>query len=264
MKHLSKDAPKGARHLIISPRLKANLSTDTVEKGRGIALVTRFRNFIQDSEYPCVGAKSALGRNQMTAYVGNNLTSAWDDVAIVRELIAFASDYKRNKTMFQTFVALFPNTEPLNELAFEEALWERITSLQDKDEWLGQTYDTKVSSDPSAPDFSLSFGGMSFFVVGMHPAASRPARQFDVPALVFNLHDQFDRLRADGRYEKLRASILERDEKLAGSVNPMVARHGEKSEAAQYSGRIVSSDWECPWPGRTRSGDKQAGEEETG
>jgi len=250
MKRLDKDAPDGAKRMVIAPRLKSKTGNFAIDEASGVALVSGFRDFIQTHNYPCVGAKSALGRNQMTAYVGNSLTSAWDDVAIVRELISFADEYRRDPAMFQTFVSLFPNTEELNETQFEKALWERITSLQDKDEWLGQAYDAKVSSDPSAPDFSLSFGGMSFFVVGMHPAASRPARKFKVPVLVFNLHDQFDRLRSEGRYEKLRASILQRDEKLAGSINPMLARHGERSEAPQYSGRIVSREWECPWPGR--------------
>jgi hypothetical protein len=37
---------------------------------------------------------------------------------------------------------------------------------------------------------------------------------------------------------------------LAGSVNPMLARHGETSEARQYSGRVVEADWRCPLQGR--------------
>ena len=65
--------------------------------------------------------------------------------------------------------------------------------------------------------------------------------------LVFNLHDQFEQLRAEGRYERIRATILDRDLDLAGSVNPMLARHGETSEAAQYSGRAVGPDWQCPF-----------------
>ena len=93
----------------------------------------------------------------------------------------------------------------------------------------------------------MSFAGEAFFVVGLHPQASRPARRFETPALVFNLHDQFQVLREQQRYEKLRSAILTRDEQLAGSVNPMLARHGELSEARQYSGRIVGTDWKCPF-----------------
>ncbi|WP_197430657.1 YqcI/YcgG family protein, partial [Methylobacterium sp. CCH5-D2] len=72
-------------------------------------------------------------------------------------------------------------------------------------------------------------------------------RRFEAPVLVFNLHDQFERLRAEGRYERLRETILARDVDLAGSVNPMLARHGERSEAVQYSGRAVPADWACPF-----------------
>lgn len=93
----------------------------------------------------------------------------------------------------------------------------------------------------------MSFGGEAFFVVGLHPGASRPARRFAQPALIFNLHDQFEQLRAEGRYETMREKILRRDEALAGSRNPMLARHGEISEARQYSGRAVDGAWACPF-----------------
>jgi FPC/CPF motif-containing protein YcgG len=119
--------------------------------------------------------------------------------------------------------------------------------LSNKDAWLGQTPDPRVSSDPGDPHFSLSFGGEGFFVVGLHPNASRPARAFERPALVFNLHDQFEQLREQGRYEKLRTSIIDRDLHLAGDENPMLARYGSDSEARQYSGREVGADWACPF-----------------
>lgn len=247
MKRLEQELP-GVDVLIAPPK---PLRTEAETHKEAVDLAVRFRTFIEDSGFPCVGAKSALGRNQMTAYVGKSLMSPWDDVALANELIAFAHAYKATAPLFITFAAFFPTTPKLSEEEFEHYLWDRISSLQAKDDWFGQKYDPAVSPDPSAPNFSLSFGGQSFFVVGMHPLASRPARRFDVPVLVFNLHDQFERLRAEGRYEKLRRAILTRDEKLAGSINPMLARHGEESEARQYSGRIVSKDWTCPWPGRT-------------
>jgi uncharacterized protein len=81
----------------------------------------------------------------------------------------------------------------------------------------------------------------------LHPNASRPARRFSRPALVFNLHDQFERLREEGRYDRMRERIVERDLALAGSINPMLARHGEVSEARQYSGRKVEAGWRCPF-----------------
>lgn len=246
MKRPEAESSDRAGQLVVSPRLDGTSD----QASRNVEAATRFKAFIEAQPYPCVGAKSAIARNQMTAYVGNTLTSAWDDVALVTELINFARNYSTSPTLFRTFVALFPHTPSLTEAEFEQALWERITSLQAKDEWLGQAYDPRVSSNPRSPEFSLSFGAQSFFVVGMHPNASRPARRFEFATLVFNLHDQFERLRESGKYEKLRDAILKRDEKLAGSINPMLARHGDRSEASQYSGRIVGPDWQCPWPGR--------------
>jgi uncharacterized protein len=105
-----------------------------------------------------------------------------------------------------------------------------------------------VSDDPNDPHFSLSFGEEAFFIVGLHPLASRPARRFERPVLVFNLHDQFEQLREQGRYERMREKIIQRDIALAGSVNPMLARHGTISEASQYSGRnVAQSEWTCPF-----------------
>jgi FPC/CPF motif-containing protein YcgG len=112
-------------------------------------------------------------------------------------------------------------------------------------------YDERVRPHPDDPHFSLSFGGEAFFIVGLHPNASRKARRFEAPALVFNLHDQFEQLRADGRYHKLRDRIVERDLRFSGSVNPMLATHGEASEARQYSGRAVDDAWVCPFHPRS-------------
>jgi len=210
-------------------------------------LAERFRAFVRDRSFPCVGAKSAIGRDQMTFVVARDIGSAWDDLRIYGALLGFATAYRQDPKLFQSFVVIFKGPRLISERQFEQSLWTRVQSLTDKDAWHGQDYDARVSADPDNPHFSLSFGGQGFFVVGLHPHASRPARRFERPALVFNLHDQFERLRDENRYETLRESILERDVAIAGSVNPMLARHGEASEARQYSGRAVDDDWTCPF-----------------
>ncbi|MHA6300253.1 guanitoxin biosynthesis heme-dependent pre-guanitoxin N-hydroxylase GntA [Devosia sp. CAU 1758] len=203
--------------------------------------------FIKDPAFPCVGAKSALGKGQLKTYVARSIDSAWNDVDIHDQLMQFAWDYKGAPTLYTSFAVIFEGPLDLDEARFEAFLWDRVQSLTEKDSWRGQRSDPRVSTDPDDPHFSLSFGGEAFFVVGLHPQASRPARRFAHPAMVFNLHDQFETLRAQNRYEKLRSSILERDVELAGSVNPMLARHGSTSEARQYSGRAVSENWSCPY-----------------
>lgn len=202
---------------------------------------------VEDAAFPCVGAKAALARGTLEVLACNSIDSAWDDVRIHDRLLHFAERYRRDPQLYRSFAVIFEGPDDLSEEAFERALWARVQSLSDKDVWRGQHYDDSVSADPTNPHFSLSFGGEAFFIVGLHPNASRPARRFARPAMVFNLHDQFERLRADGRYEGMREKIMRRDEVLAGSRNPMLARHGEMSEARQYSGRVVDDDWSCPF-----------------
>jgi FPC/CPF motif-containing protein YcgG len=202
---------------------------------------------IADPAFPCVGAKSALARGTLKVLVGHSLRSAWDDVRIHSELLEWAFAYRQEPGGLRSLAIVFEGPRDLTEEAFEAAMWDRLQSFADKDEWRGQPFDRRVSPDPADPHFSLSFGGEGFFVVGLHPNASRPARRFPRPTLVFNLHDQFERLREEGRYERMREQIIARDVQLAGTVNPMLARHGEASEARQYSGRAVGEDWKCPF-----------------
>lgn len=213
-------------------------------------LIERFEAHIKHKAFPCVGAKSALSRGQIHTFVAGHIRCPRDDGAIHDALCDFVQAYRAHPGPFQTFAVLFPTAGVLSEEAFECALWQRLKGLRQVDTGKGCAYDGHVSGDIEDARFSLSFGGEAFFVVGLHPGASRPARRFEAPVLVFNAHDQFERLRADGRYETLRDAIIARDVALAGSPNPMLARHGEMSEARQYSGREVRGDWRCPvsWP----------------
>ena len=202
---------------------------------------------IASADFPCVGAKSAMAQGTLKVLVCHSLTSGWDDLRVHDELLEWAKVYREDPSGLRSLAVVFEGPCDLGEAEFEQAMWERIQSFADKDRWRGQPYDERVSPDPEDPHFSLSFGGEAFFVVGLHPQASRPARRFPRPTLVFNLHDQFQRLREEGRYERMRERILERDRRLAGQVNPMLSRYGESSEARQYSGRQVEEDWECPF-----------------
>ena len=223
------------------------MRTVLVSEDDAETVVASFESFVRDAAFPCVGAKSALARGTLRTVPCWSITSAWDDVNIRRELLDWAFEYTRDPGLFRSIAFLFARDDGLDEAGFEAAMWERIQSLANKDAWLAQPYDARVSNDPDDPHFSLSFGGQAFFAVGLHPRASRPARRFERPVMVFNLHDQFEQLRAADRYETIRDSIIERDVALAGSPNPMLARHGDASEAAQYSGRAVGPEWRCPF-----------------
>lgn len=218
---------------------------------RAHPLSARFIDFIENRDFPCVGAKAALNRGGMRFVVARDFRSAWDDLRILPSLHGIARSYRADPMLFQSLVILFEDGAPDNEHDFETTLWDRLKSLSDKDEWLGQRLDPRVAHDPDDPHFAMSFGGEAFFVVGLHPRASRPARRFDAPAMVFNLHDQFEMLRAEGTYDKMRATIASRDLAVAGSANPMLSQHGSISAARQYSGRAVEEGWRCPYSGRS-------------
>ena len=202
---------------------------------------------IADKTFPCVGAKSAMARGTLKTVVCRSLEGAGDDVGIHSELLDWVADYREAPEGLRSLAVIFEGPRDLDEKQFEAALWERLQSLAVIDERRDQPYDGSVSPDPEDPHFSLSFGGAAFFVIGLHPNASRPARRMPRPTLIFNLHEQFERLREEGRYERMREKILSRDVAIAGSVNPMLARFGEESEARQYSGRVVGENWRCPF-----------------
>jgi uncharacterized protein len=211
-------------------------------------LAERLRQLINQSQFPCVGAKSAIAKGTLDVMIGRDIRSNWDDRCIYEGIHRIVQAYRKDQALFMSFAVIFEGPVDLDEKAFEGFLWARAESLTNKDTWLGAVQDARVNSDPEDPHFSLSFAGEAFFIVGLHPAASRPARRFARPVLVFNLHDQFEQLREQGRYERMRTKIIERDVALAGTPNPMLARHGTISEARQYSGRnIVESGWVCPF-----------------
>jgi hypothetical protein len=76
------------------------------------------------------------------------------------------------------------------------------------------------------------------------PASLSAARRFASPALVFNPHRQFEQLREAGRYERLRAAILQREVRAA-----RVRRHALVPAVAE-PGILVGERLE-PGPERT-------------
>jgi FPC/CPF motif-containing protein YcgG len=149
--------------------------------------------------------------------------------------------------MAHSYVAIFGGPHDLDELRFEYSMWSQLSQLHRLDVLAGNPPASDVSSDTNSAHFSLSLAGHPFFLIGLHPHASRIARRSSHPVLVFNSHRQFEKLREDGRFEKMQAITRSRDVELQGSLNPNLANYGEASEARQYSGREVKDGWRCPF-----------------
>lgn len=219
------------------------LAPSKIETAR---IAAELKAFVAAPDFPCVGAKAALRRHQLEILVASDIRRDAYDRIVTRRLQQFAIGHDVDQTMFVSQAVVYRNDRDLSECEFETFLWQRLSAFHAID---AESYrwDPNVDSDPDSPHFSLSIGGKGFFVVGLHPNATRLARRFKYPALIFNLHAQFERLREEGRYEKIRETTIARDVALQGSANPMLARHGKGPVAAQFSGRRVGKDWKCPF-----------------
>ena len=249
-------APDGAGGLALPPhREPRRADADRVHRW----LLDR----VAPDRHPCLAARGAFNGNSYRFGLYPALAGAAATAGLAADLERFALGFDEpggepaaDASDYATFIAVFgapgcddeppppagPGEGP--EEAFERCLWAQLRALHAAD---GRPWDPTTSPDPDHKDFSFSFAGRSFYVIGMHPDASRPARRFPRPALVFNLHAQFRRLRENGGYDRMRDLIRARDVAQTGSVNPMLADFGKRSEAVQYSGREVRGAWRCPF-----------------
>jgi uncharacterized protein len=212
-----------------------------------------FRAHVLGPGFSCVGARAAVTNNTYRFGLYGEMNTAEATAGLAHDLCEYERERPSFETNFASFVACFAAPAVRDEAEWERLLWSQLQSLHELDR-RHHAWDSSVSSDPEDPGFSFSFAGTAFFVVGLHPASSRLARRFAWPALVFNAHEQFERLREQSRFERVRAAVRERDYKLQGSLNPNLSDYGERSEARQYSGRAVEADWRCPFHAR-REGD---------
>lgn len=208
-----------------------------------------FRALVLNPWFACVAAKGAFHRDSYRMGVYDDMASPEVTAGLARDLFAFVQDQdvlEEEGSRFSTFVASFQGPCVFDEEIFERLLWTQLQQLHDLDA-AHSPWDAKASADPNDPAFAFSFGGRAFYIIGLHPAASRWSRRFAWPTLVFNAHFQFDRLKEDGRYAPMQTAIRTRDRALQGSNNAMLAEFGERSEARQYSGRGVDDEWRCPF-----------------
>jgi FPC/CPF motif-containing protein YcgG len=198
-------------------------------------------------DFPCLGAKAALHGENYGFAVYDEMGGKGSTAGLCRDLCDFVQSGAMTSSEYSTFVAVFRSPLGLNEEDFEARLWQQLRELHHADaKYFG--WDDNVSRDPLDARFSFSFAGQAFYVVGMHANSSRRARCFPWPALVFNPHEQFERLRTDGKWRHMQKTIRARDVAIQGSINPMLSDFGEESEARQYSGRAVPEDWKPPFP----------------
>lgn len=219
---------------------------------RAQLLHDEFRATILSSAYPCILGASALR-------ACNYAFALYPELGGDRSARQLADDIERfvrthplprlPAEPFATFIATFDGPLPTSEADFERLMWRHLELLHEHDrrryEW-----DPAVSADVDDPNFSFSVAGRAFFIVGMHPKASRISRLTLLPTLIFNRHEQFEELRRRGQMDHLAKIIRARDLRLNERPYSALAEYGEVSEARQYAGREARADWRCPFTPR--------------
>lgn len=203
-------------------------------------------DFINKKEFPCVAAKTALNWQQLDCLVVDHLACPKDDAEILDFIYQFVDTYRQSDRLYHSAAVIFRGPTVPDAAQFEELFWQRMQALANLDA-RRYGYDPRVVADPASPQFSFSLKEEAFFVIGLHPGSSRPARRFKYPTLVFNAHQQFEQIRTNGSYNKLRDTIRARDEAYSGSINPMLRNFGDASEAYQYTGKLLDDAWQCPF-----------------
>src|SRR3954468_19029557 len=205
-----------------------------------------FRELVLEEDFPCLGAKAAFHSESFRIGCYPEIAAAAATSKLSQALLEFTQAEMTSASEFATFIAIFEGPRQTDEREFEQLLWKQLRALH-REDLRDFDWNPSVRSAPADPHFSFSFGGQALYVIGMHANSSRHARRFPWPALVFNPHKQFERLRADGKWKRMQETIRKRDEALQGSINPMLSDFGVRSEARQYSGRAVEENWRAPF-----------------
>jgi FPC/CPF motif-containing protein YcgG len=204
-----------------------------------------YREFLDEKGFPCIGAKAALSKNHIKCIVLTHMACPAQDVEALQFIYNFVDEYRSSNDMYYSAAVIFKEPLHISEDIFDQLLWQRLYALSSLDKKNFQ-HDTRVDSDPASARYSFSLKGEAFFIVGLHAASCRRARQFKYPALIFNPHAEFEKLRASNRFIKMREVVRKRDVAYSGSVNPMLSDFNTASEVYQYSGKQYTSDWICP------------------
>ena len=208
-------------------------------------IIEEYFAYLKTKQFPCIGAKATLARQQLKCMVADNMACPKDDHGILKFLYSFVDEYRNSEYFYHSAAIIFRAPEFMNERLFDELLWQRLQALTNLDV-KNYGYDKRVEDNPSSAKFSFSLKEEAFYIIGLHAKSSRQARQFKYPALVFNPHVQFEQLRKTNKYDMMKNIVRKRDIALSGSVNPMLEDFGNSSEVYQYSGRQYDDTWQCP------------------
>jgi FPC/CPF motif-containing protein YcgG len=208
-------------------------------------IVQEYFDFLQAKGFPCIAAKAALSREHIHCFQADHMACPHQDADVLHFLYQFIQSYRKSKERFWSAAVIFKNPRDITEKQFDELLWSRLNSLRQLDQQ-NFVHDPRVDSDPASINFGFSLMSEALFIIGLNPSSKRKSRQFKYPALIFNPHQEFEKLRKSGKFEGMKRTVRKRDVSFSGSVNPMLKDFGQLSEVYQYSGITYDDNWKCP------------------
>jgi FPC/CPF motif-containing protein YcgG len=206
----------------------------------------QFREHIMSKYFPCLNAKIAFQRNTFGFGFYDILASKHTTKLLWHHLIDFInrqSDFWANNQIFTTYVACFRTPRDIDEIVFERLLWKQLQLIHNEDVQNGIKWAENYSDNPTDSNFGFSVGGRAFFIVGLHPNSSRRGRRFLTPTIIFNSLDQFTNLRQLKMFNEIQKIIRNNDLLQNKSINPNLIINHNKSDAFEYSGKLIQSDW---------------------
>lgn len=198
-----------------------------------IEVPDEFKEFVGGKSFSCVMAKAALKKGFVKS---KDLGSGMSAKESLRFIYEFVKEYRRCGNDLSSFIFFFEEERFKTFSAFEKFFWDFILDLKrlDQDLYPG---DQRVGADPIDPDFGYSLMEEAFFLIVLHPGSPRKARRYFKPAIVFNPHQQFEKMRINGSFEKVRSLIREKDARIQKEKNQMLQDYGAGNEILQYTGR---------------------------
>jgi FPC/CPF motif-containing protein YcgG len=201
--------------------------------------------FILNQRFPCLMAKKVIRDGNLTLIEINDLSHPESIEYTLNQIYQVVDRYRKDPLSLRSFVLTCKKSQYQNFNHFEQSFWQFLEALHSLDKQIYQ-HDKRVSSNPESQHFSYSLKEEAFFILALHPESPRFSRRFSTPSLVFNIHQQFELLRAKGAFTKIRNAIRKRDKSLQGSINPMLKDFGERSEVFQYLGKTYQESDPCP------------------
>ena len=211
--------------------------------GRDHFIAEHIVHHVECKCFPCAMGKTAVANNAFNVGVYNTMREDADIRALYEDIKAWlAAPYEGDvRTFLVGFAEHISDHDYYHDQLFK-MLW-KLRELEPE----SRDVPKGVSEDINSPDFAVTLSGRAFFVVGLSPTSPRLSRRTAFAGVAFNLHEQFEKLRADGKMAAIENIVRKRDTILQGSINPLLAAHGNASAALQYSAKEVTSTAQCPY-----------------